>query len=147
MNADFPPVAQLLPHAGRAVLIDTLLENSRDAVRAVARITSAHPFFVPGKGVPAWVGVEMMAQTIAAHAGLEGRAEGRSPRAGLLLGTRRYRMYAPFFAQGANLVVEADRAGGGPGGVAACECRILDGETRLVEAAITIIEINTGSGQ
>jgi predicted hotdog family 3-hydroxylacyl-ACP dehydratase len=145
MTDKLPPVAALLPHAGQAILIDALLEVGDDGARSVARISSAHPFFVAGKGVPAWGGIEMMAQTVAARAGFEGRLAGRAPRAGMLLGTRRYRVHQPWFAEGANLLIEADHAYGGAGGICVCECRILEGGKRLVEAAITILEINPDS--
>lgn len=142
MNETFPPVAEILPHAGPAVLIDAVLMNTPDRICAAAYITREHPYFVADLGVPSWVGIEMMAQTVAAHAGLTGRAEGRAPRAGMLLGTRRYRAETGHFPEGARLEIEADREFGDVGGVAACACRIrCDGQI-LVEATITIIEVD-----
>ena len=38
---------------------------------------------------PVWLGIELLAQTIAAHGGLLAQAAGRPPRAGLFLGSRR----------------------------------------------------------
>lgn len=136
----FPPVATLVPHQGRAVLIDAVLADSENNVRAVAHITAEHPFFMVGRGVPSWVGIELMAQTIAAHAGLAGRRQGRAPRAGMLLGTRRYHAELSYFPEGARLEIEAERSYGGDGDLAACDCRIqCDGEI-LVKATIIIVE-------
>ena len=56
-----------------------------------------NPYFVPGLGVPVWVGIELMAQAIAAHAGLGARREQKPPRAGMLLGTRRFEASAAYF--------------------------------------------------
>lgn len=135
-------ISELLPHKGPAVMIDQVLEDSRDSIRVSARITAAHPFFVAGHGVPNWVGIEMMAQAIAAHAGLNGRREQREPRAGMLLGTRRYETTSPWFEEGANLEILAEREFGDNGGLAACNCRIMqDGQT-LATATIIIIEID-----
>lgn len=142
MSDAFPSVNELLPHAGAAVLIDAVLMNAPDRIRAAAHITREHPYYVADQGVPTWVGIEMMAQTVAAHAGLTGRAEGRAPRAGMLLGTRRYRAEISHFPEGARLEIEADREFGDVGGVAACACRIRCDERIVVEATITIIEID-----
>ncbi|HET7650069.1 MAG TPA: 3-hydroxylacyl-ACP dehydratase [Gammaproteobacteria bacterium] len=135
-------IADVLPHKGPAVLIDRVIEDSRDSIRVSAHIDRTHRFFVAGHGVPSWVGIEMMAQAIAAHAGINGRRENREPRTGMLLGTRRYETTTPWFPEGANLEILAEREFGEDGGLAACQCTILcDGQT-LASATIIIIEIN-----
>ena len=83
-----------------------------------------------------------MAQAIAAHAGLGARRDGRPPRAGMLLGTRRYETAAPYFPEGAALEVRADRDFGDDGGLAACTCTILCGGETVVKATIIIVEID-----
>src|SRR5579859_1895644 len=142
MHGTFPPAAELLPHTGRAVLIDKVLEDTRDSIRASAHVTPENPYFVPGHGLPAWVGIELMAQAIAAHAGLSGRRQQRPPRAGMLLGTRRYEATLPYFPEGAELEVRADRDFGDDGGLAACACTILCGGETVVRATIIIVEID-----
>jgi predicted hotdog family 3-hydroxylacyl-ACP dehydratase len=71
----------------------TLIEKliSYDALRSVAtaRIDESNVFFENG-GVPAWAGLEYMAQAIAAHAGFAARLRGEPPAVGFLLGTRAY---------------------------------------------------------
>lgn len=136
----YPPPSQLLPHTGPAVLLDEIVHESDDAIEVAALITAAHPFFVAGHGVPVWVGIELMAQAIAAHAGLSGQRAGRGPRRGMLLGTRHYQGHVPWFAEGARLVIHADRTFGNNGGLAACECRIVCDGATLAEATIVIIE-------
>ena len=136
----FPPPEQLLPHAGPAVLIDEILSNSDTMVRVSAHITPQHPFFVAGRGVPAWVGIEIMAQAIAAHAGLTGQREGRPPRQGMLLGSRRYHASTPWFADGDLLTITAQTAFGHEGGMAACDSRIENANGLLAEATIIIVE-------
>ncbi len=136
----FPPPSELLPHAGPAVLIDEILSDTDSVVRASAHITPQHPFFVAGHGVPTWVGIEMMAQAIAAHAGLSGQREGREPRQGMLLGTRRYQASTSWFADGDTLTITAQTAFGHEGGMAACDCRIENAAGLLAEATIIIVE-------
>lgn len=142
MNMPFPPASELIPHRGRAALIDEVLADSEHSIRTAAHISSAHPFFVAGHGVPSWVGIELMAQTIAAHAGLSGRRDQRAPRAGMLLGTRRYQTSTPWFREGARLEILAEREFGDSGGLAACACSIqCDGQT-LAQASIIIVEMD-----
>ena len=137
----YPEPAELLPHTGRAVLLDEIVDDTDEHIVAAAIITAEHPFFVAGHGVPAWVGIELMAQAIATHSGLLGLRTQRAPRRGMLLGTRRYRSHAPWFAEGARLDVHAEVTFGQEGsGMAACACRVdSDGET-LAEATIIIVE-------
>lgn len=136
----YPPPEQLLPHTDSAVLLDEIVRDSEDSIEAAALVTATHPFFVPNHGVPVWVGIEMMAQAVAAHAGLSGQRAGRGPRRGMLLGTRRYQGHAPWFAEGMRLYIRADREFGDNGGLAACECRITCGDDVLAEATIVILE-------
>lgn len=138
----FPHPAELLPHSGRAVLIDEILADDDDGIVAAAVITATHPFFVAGRGVPVWVGIELMAQAIAAHSGLLGRRTQRSPRRGMLLGTRRYQGHTPWFVEGARLSIHAAATFGQEGGMAACACRIESDGRLLAEATIIIIEEN-----
>src|SRR6185312_12521729 len=118
----FPPIAELLPHRGPSVLLDAVVEDSLDEIRA-------------------WVGIELMAQAIAAHAGLNARRSQTPPKKGMLLGTRRFEASTAYFAEGAELEVEARREFGGDGEIAACACRILSGGETLATATIIIVEI------
>lgn len=141
MSEIFPPVAELLPHQGRAVLIDAVLEDDPDTIWVRTKVSSDNPYFVPGHGLPVWVGIELMAQAIAAHAGLGSRREQRPPRAGMLLGTRRFEAKAPYFPEGATLEITATRDFGDDGGLAACACTIQSGGEVLAKATIIIVEI------
>jgi predicted hotdog family 3-hydroxylacyl-ACP dehydratase len=141
MNVSFPPAAELIPHQGRAVLIDRVLMDSENSIRVTACITSEHPFFVTGHGVPSWVGIELMAQTIAAHAGLKGRRSHQPPRIGMLLGTRRYQSTTPYFHEGVQLEILAEREYGDTGDIAACACTILCEGQMLAKARLIVIEI------
>ena len=139
--AGFPAITALLPHRDRAVLLDAVLEDDTDTIRARTRISVDHPYLVPGQGVPVWVGIELMAQAIAAHAGISARREHKPPKKGMLLGTRRFEAKIPYFKPGDELEVRAQREFGGEGGMAACACAILCGGDTLVTATLIIVEI------
>lgn len=137
----FATPAELLPHAGPAVLIDQVLADSPDATTAVATIRADHPYFVAGHGVPVWVGLELMAQTVAVHGALLGRSEpGRSGR-GMLLGTRHFDGRVPWFEEGTRLLVCGQHTFGREGGgMAACDFRIQHGDRLLAAATIILLE-------
>lgn len=137
----FPSPAQLVPHAGPAVLIDCIIEDTEVHAAALATITAAHPYFVAGHGVPAWIGIELMAQVIAVHAALDGsKGNAGVPRRGMLLGTRHYDGHVAWFPEGMQLTIHAERAFGHGGGMAACDCRIEGGGRVLAEATVIILE-------
>ena len=89
----------------------TLIERlvSYDSVRSVAmaRIDESNVFFEDG-GVPAWAGLEYMAQTVAAHAGFAARLRGERPAIGFLLGTRAYSSFVSHFPAGAQLSISVE---------------------------------------
>jgi predicted hotdog family 3-hydroxylacyl-ACP dehydratase len=74
--------------------------------------------------MPAWFGIELMAQAIAAHVALLAMRAGGRARPGVLLGTRRYEVHVPVFARGARLRIEAKELLRGEEGHGAYECSI-----------------------
>jgi predicted hotdog family 3-hydroxylacyl-ACP dehydratase len=107
MDSSSVPIAELLPHGPEMTLIDRLVEYSPQRSAAVVTITPQSRF-IEGHGVPAWVGIEYMAQTIAAHAGFAARLRGERPVIGFLLGTRAYRSEVGAFPLGATLTVSVE---------------------------------------
>ena len=124
----FPPIRTLLPHGKAAVLLERVVAH--DAMKTVCTVDpEAGTHFRDDDGsIPAYVGLEYMAQTIAAHGGLaalEEQAEaaaasqprertdeqmaGEPPHArpGFFVGTRRMFFHVDRFAQGEPLVVSA----------------------------------------
>lgn len=132
MDASSIPVAELLPQGPEAIVIDAVVEHSATRSVAIARIDERSTYW-EGSGVPAWAGIEYMAQTIAAHAGLEARARGESPALGFVLGTRSYATSVDTFPNGSKLTVTVE-----PevvdGGFAAFKCAIAIG--RVVATAV-----------
>lgn len=119
----FPPVAELLPHSGQMVLLDRVLSAADDDLCAEV-VIRADSQFCDGSAVGAWVGIEYMAQAIAAHAGWLALQRGAPVRIGFLLGSRKYTANRPAFDVGSVLHVHAHRTLQGDNGLAAFECRI-----------------------
>ncbi len=132
-------IEDVLPHRGSARLLDEVLHWDQDHIRA-ALVVPDEGRHVGPDGVPAWIGIEYMAQAIAAWAGCRARCEGRPPRLGFLLGSRRYSSTRALFPSGTPLVVHARRELMGDNGLGMFACRIeADGET-WVEANVSVFE-------
>jgi predicted hotdog family 3-hydroxylacyl-ACP dehydratase len=137
----FPPVRSLVPHQGEMVFLDRVVEASEQTLCAEVSIAQ-HSVFFDGAQVGSWVGIEYMAQAIAAHAGFMALQRGEAVRVGFLLGSRRYQCSVPAFALGSVLHVRIQHAMQGDNGLAAFECRIDDAASGavLAHATITVFE-------
>jgi predicted hotdog family 3-hydroxylacyl-ACP dehydratase len=120
----FPPIEELVPHADGMLLIARVVAEEGETVRGEAVVAADGVFFQPGRGMPAYVGFELMAQTISAYDGLRRRRNGKAPAIGFLLGCRAYRAARPFFAAGERLAIEVTSLLGDEG-MASFDCRIL----------------------
>ena len=74
--------------------------------------------------VPAWAGIEYMAQAIAAYVGVKARQANEPIRMGFLLGTRRYNSNVAAFKVGATLTIRVNKIMQDDG-LGVFECRIL----------------------
>lgn len=102
------PVPSLLPHSRGMVLIAEPAASGDEWAEASVRVAEDSLFFEPGCGVPAWVGLEYMAQTIALYAGITARQTDRDINIGLLLGSRRYEAKTEYFQLGSLLRIHVD---------------------------------------
>jgi len=93
----------ILPHQGSMRLVDELLDYDDQHAHARTRIAPDHAFRDAEGAVPAWLGLEMMAQAVAAWAGARGREKGEGVRMGYLLGARSFDAEVPVFAAGSLL--------------------------------------------
>jgi len=138
-----PDIRELVPHAGPMVLLDRLVAVGEESLCAEVVIDQDTVFF-DGSGVGAWVGVEYMAQAVAAFAGYEARQRGEPVKVGFLLGSRRYECSQPHFAYGSTLHVHVQRALQGENGLGAFGCRIEDAADptgiALASATITVFQ-------
>jgi predicted hotdog family 3-hydroxylacyl-ACP dehydratase len=107
MDASSTPVSELVPHGPEMTLIERLVSYSSVRSVATARIDERSALFERG-GVPAWAGLEYMAQAIAAHAGFAARLRGERPAVGFLLGTRAYSSFVSHFPAGAQLAISVE---------------------------------------
>lgn len=138
-TADFPPVAELVPHSGALVLLDRVLEAGDDHLLATLTVR-ADGLYNHGDRVPAWVGMEYMGQAIAACAGLRARHRNKPVKPGFLLGTRRYQPRHPDFIVGATLTVRVTRVLGDDAGMGVFDCELREGSETLVSARLNVFQ-------
>lgn len=117
------PIAELVPHRATMLLVDRLLESSPDMVRVEAKVRR-DGVFVTEEGLPGWVGIELMAQTVASWVGLRQWEAGAPVKLGFLLGTRKYDCFLPVFPVGARLEITATQELVAENGLAVFACSI-----------------------
>lgn len=130
------PIEELLVQRYEMLLLDSLYDFGPDHVEVGATVTVAHPLVDDSRGMPAWVGIELMAQAVCVFSGLELRAQGLPPRIGLLLGARAYEARVPFFATGAQLRVRAVLALRDASGLGVFDCTISEREELLARGQV-----------
>ncbi len=118
------PLAELLPHAGDMILIDQVLSFDEEQIHTRVTVTPGGLFSRPDGSLPAWVGIELMAQSVAAYAGCRARQNGEAVELGFLLGTRKYECNVEHFPAGAELTIHGLRSLEDDNGMGVFECHL-----------------------
>lgn len=118
------PIEQLVPHGGNMVLVDRLLEADKDSATALVKVRNGGIFCGNQATVPAWAGIEYMAQTIAAWAGYQAVSRNEPVKIGFLVGTRRYTSNVSHFNCDDPLTVQIKRNFGEDSGMGSFDCTI-----------------------
>ncbi len=141
MNAVlFDRVEQLLPHSGEMVLVSDVSSWDDESASVVVNQDGASIFADSEGNVPAWVGIEYMAQAVAVFAGIQSKLNNRPIRLGFLLGAQKYTAYASYFAKGIRLDVRVNRVFFAEDSIALFACTIHAGKQLLAEAEIKAVQ-------
>jgi len=116
-------VAELIPHSGKMVLLDKIISCDNNSLSAEL-VVRDDGLLGNDKTVPAWAGIEYMAQAVAVYAGLMAKRAGEPVRLGFLLGTRRFKSNVVEYNVGSTLTVQVEKILQ-DGSLGAFECRIL----------------------
>ena len=141
---DLPPMRELLPHQGKVLLLDRVLEH--DPESTTTRVSIEHQTWLKREdgSVASWVALEYMAQCIAAHEGIRAYLSGSPPVPGSLAAVVGVRLYRSYFRAGEVLRVRTRLVRGRPGlGVISHFCTVHEdrptGEGQLlVEGRLSI---------
>jgi len=132
----YPDIGSLVPHQAPMLLIDKLIDVDELTVHCQVNIQADGLFFDKQiNGVAAWVGIEFMAQTVAAWSGYHAWLQGKPAPIGFLLGTRRYISECESYDHGALLDIYAQQLMESDG-MAAFLCRIECAGKELASAQL-----------
>jgi predicted hotdog family 3-hydroxylacyl-ACP dehydratase len=120
-------IEDLVPHSGDMCLLDEVISFDKESLRASARIKNENPFLIDDF-VSSWIGVEYMAQAIAAWAGTIAVQKGEAIRLGFLVGTREYNVDSSRFAIDTQLDIQVKRIMEGANGLSVFECHVDYGD-------------------
>ena len=134
-----PNIASLVPHAKPMLIVDRILDADDINLTAELMIREDSLFCLSG-AVAAWVGLEYMAQAIAAHAGYLAMLEKKPVRPGMLLGTRSYTCNCPSFAVGSTLRIHVNRLFSADNGLGSYSCTIDNTKDEQAKAILTVFQ-------
>ena len=97
-------VEEVVPHRSPMCLLRHVLKHDADSTTCDVLIGPNSLFLEKGR-VDVWVGLEYMAQAVAARAGMVARKNGKPPKIGFWLGTRRASFFIDGFRPGQTLRV------------------------------------------
>lgn len=107
---ELPPIEQLVPHDKPMILIDRAIDVGLETIHCQVTIGTHNPFFnLETQSIPAYVGIEFMAQSVAAWSGYHALIAGQVPPIGFLLGSRRYSVECDAFPLGQQIDIFAEK--------------------------------------
>lgn len=139
-TALFTSVQDLVLHRPPLLLLESLAGWGEGRAEAVVDPVDSTLFALSDGKVPAWVGLEYMAQAISAYAGIMALQNGEQPSIGFLLGTRRYDCRVDTFSPGQKLRVKVREIFRDENNLVLFDCQILDGDYLLASAEIKAIQ-------
>ncbi|SAK82964.1 Beta-hydroxyacyl-(acyl-carrier-protein) dehydratase, FabA/FabZ [Caballeronia hypogeia] len=139
-DTTFPPIEAIIPHRGTMLLVDAVTACSDDTLSARATVRPDAWYADTNGAMPAWIGIELMAQSVAAHVSLVAMRAGGRARPGVLLGTRSYQAHVSAFAPGARLSIGVREVLRGEEGHGAYECTIEHDGERYADAVIKVFQ-------
>ncbi|WP_076415246.1 hotdog family protein [Shewanella sp. UCD-KL12] len=134
-------VDEVVPHRSPMILIDQLLKHETDTLVTQVNVSEQSPYFDNNiNGVPNYVCIEYMAQSIAALAGVEALSRGDEIRVGFLLGSRKLKMHIPYYKLGNSYQTRVSRLYQEETGLAVFDCQIFHGNSLVAEANVNVFQ-------
>jgi len=137
MTSDELSIDDFIVHRPPMRLLDHIVSVSETEALAETIVRSDNPFFEPGRGLPAYVGLEMMAQAIALIDGKKRRSSGLPANIGFLLGSRRFVSRRKSFAENEKLSVTVSMVFC-DGAMFSFDCRLNDEQGEVATANLKV---------
>ncbi|AWF79419.1 3-hydroxylacyl-ACP dehydratase [Microbulbifer sp. A4B17] len=129
---------ELVPHSGNMSLLDEVISVGEEQLQAKLRVRDDGIFSRNGR-VPAYVGIEYMAQSIAAFSGYHAKEQGKDVRLGFLLGTRKFLSNIESYRCGEELTIDVERILQAENGMATFEC-VITGSSIEQSARLNVFQ-------
>jgi len=107
---------------------------------SVAITTSSNFFDSETNSVPSHVGIEYMAQGIAAYANAHERDSGAPTAIGFLVSSRKFKVFVPEFLLGSQLSICVEKLYKEDNGLSAFDCHIKCNDEVLAQAKINVFQ-------
>lgn len=122
------------------LLVDQLVSFSAETAECRFRISHENAFYVHGRGVPAYVGIEYMAQCIAVHAGARAHLSGHPPPIGFLLGTRNMELFDDYLVESRDYIATCHQLIRNEDGMGSFECKLMNDGRVIAKARLAVME-------
>ncbi len=140
-EAGYPAIQDVIPHRGRMIFLTGIVDHTKDSTTCVVEVGEDALFREPGGLIPAWVGLEYMAQCVAVHGGLRARATGQPVKVGFFVGSRRIEVHTEGFSPGQVIEVKANHLLGESSFFSfACSLRDRKSGTLLMEGNLNVFQ-------
>ncbi|HEY6527498.1 MAG TPA: hypothetical protein VIZ65_02305 [Cellvibrionaceae bacterium] len=134
------PISHLLPHADPMVLIHGFVDQGESWLIAAVDLSRANVFSTP-EGIPSYVALEYMAQTISAYAGSQNAARDLPPQIGFLLGTRQFESNLVYLPSEGVALLRVDAIFAEEAAVCLFECSMYSPDTPNTQLAWATIKV------
>ncbi|BFU60938.1 MULTISPECIES: hotdog family protein [Rodentibacter] len=148
LNLPIKNVAPFVPQSGEMVLLDRITSFGEDFLHAESEIRPDHILLKAGK-LATFSGIEIMAQGVAAWAGIQARQKDEPVRLGYLLGTRKLHIYQTEIPIGSRLNIEIKMSIQDVTGFGVFDCKLIDHHTQtlLLEGSLNVFSPKDGKIQ
>lgn len=132
-------IDEVVPHSSPMILIDEILEYSDQHLISRVDITSSSLFLTNQNYVPTWVGIEYMAQSVAAWSGIQSRQKSQPIKMGYLIGCKQYEVSRDGFYPGERLIISVVKKYLG-NGIGLSDSRIEIDSNIIVKSLLTVFQ-------
>jgi predicted hotdog family 3-hydroxylacyl-ACP dehydratase len=132
----YPPITELIPHAGPMVLLESMVHWAAGEAEATYRVRDGAPFVKDGL-VEAVVTIEYMAQAVAACLGYEALLGGEGVRVGMIIGCKRMLLHGAHLRVGDHGRIQVKRIRGNDT-LSHFDCRLDRAGEPFAESVLTL---------
>lgn len=133
-------IEDLVLHRSPMLLVQSVIDWNETGAEVLVNTKDSGLFADSQGNIPAWVGIEYMAQAVAAYAGIVSKVNNEPLRLGFLLGTRRYSANVSAFLPDQQLRVCVKELLRDENNLVLFDCYIFSGDELLARAELKAIQ-------